>query len=518
MSQLPIELYKVEQIRALEQIAFQTIPEDILMERAGNAAYASLVDTFEEFDSVIVICGKGNNGGDGYVLARMAHADGLDVEVYHLGEIDQLPPSAAKAEQACRAAGVTIKPFDSKQHLEADIIVDAVLGIGLKGDVHGEALDAINAMNNSLAEVIALDVPSGLDADTGDVLGAAVMASMTVTFIGVKQGLLTGEAVDYVGDIICQDLDIGDDAFSEIPISAYRTELIDVQDALPVRSRDAHKGDFGHILIVGGDYGMPGAVRMAGEAALRSGAGLVSVATRPEHIAAVCASRPELMTYGIQQVDELKALIEKADVIVLGPGLGQSDWSRQCFDAVMAVDKPMIVDASALHLLADKPSQRDHWILTPHPGEAAKLLACSTQDVQIDRFSAAAALQEKYQGVVILKGAGTIIQGPDHIPEICDAGNPGMATAGMGDVLSGLIAAMVGQDFPLIEAARIGVCLHAHAGDAAAADGERGLLATDLFTPLRQLLNASDEETVLDETIAAEDIDALQRILESAEQ
>lgn len=519
MSQLPIELYKVAQIRALERIAIEEaqIPEETLMERAGNAAYASLVESFEDIQSLIVICGKGNNGGDGYILARLAHADEIDVEVYHLGEISDLPPAAAKAEQACRAAGVSISQFGPQIHLEADVIVDAVLGIGVKEDVYGDALDAVNAMNSSLSEVISLDLPSGIDADTGDVLGAAVSASLTVTFIGVKQGLLTGEAVDYVGELICQDLDIGDDAFSEVPISAYRTELIDVQDALPIRARDAHKGDFGHVLIVGGDYGMPGAARMAGEAALRAGAGLVSVATRSEHIAAICANRPELMTHGIQRAEELAPLIERADVVVVGPGLGESDWSKALFDKVMSTDKPLIVDASALSLLAKNPRQNEHWILTPHPGEAASLLGLSIEQVQVDRWTAAAALQEKYHGVIVLKGAGTIIQGPEHIPELCDAGNPGMATAGMGDILSGLMAAMAGQDFPLIEAARMAVCIHAHAGDAAAEEGERGLLATDLYPRIRQLLNAGSEETVLDETIPMEDIDVLQRFIESSE-
>lgn len=256
------------------------------------------------------------------------------------------------------------------------------------------------------------------------------------------------------------------------------------------RPRDAHKGLFGHVLVIGGDYGMAGAVRMTGEAAARVGAGLVSVATRPEHIAAVVATRPELICHGIQQTNELTQLLQRATVIALGPGLGQSDWSQALFAYSVTAKQPKIVDADALNLLAQQPQQRTDWILTPHVGEAARLLNCTTAEIQHDRLAAAQALQNKFKGVIVLKGAGTIVIGPDHQPTICQAGNPGMASGGMGDVLTGVIAGLVAQGLSWLQAAELGVYLHATAGDLAAqAMGERGLLATDLMSYLHKQVN-----------------------------
>jgi hydroxyethylthiazole kinase-like uncharacterized protein yjeF len=271
-----------------------------------------------------------------------------------------------------------------------------------------------------------------------------------------------------------------------------RIEEIDLEhyaEFLDPRPIDCHKSMFGHVLVVGGDYGYSGAVRMAAEAALRVGAGLVSVATRPEHALALNIARPEIMCHGVSSAEALKPLLEKATVIAVGPGLGQSRWAKSLLTLVLKSKKPLVVDADALNLLALKPEKHAQWILTPHPGEAARLLKKSVATIQGDRLTAVKMLQKKFGGVAILKGAGTLVDGPDAIPAVCSLGNPGMATAGMGDILSGVISGLLAQHLPLVKAAKLGVLLHALAGDRAAEEGERGMLATDLLPYLRWLVN-----------------------------
>lgn len=268
--------------------------------------------------------------------------------------------------------------------------------------------------------------------------------------------------------------------------------LAEVQLWLRPRPRHAHKGDFGHVLVVGGDYGMAGAVRLASEAALRVGAGLVTVATRPEHVVSLYASRPESLCYGISETAALLPLLERATVIVIGPGLGQTAWARAVFRAAIAVSKPMVIDADGLNILAAEqptPVVRKA-ILTPHPGEAARLLGCTVCQIQADRVAAIQQLQARYQTTCVLKGAGSLILGADGHIYRCQAGNPGMASGGMGDVLSGIIGGLLAQGLGELQAARLGVQLHAEAGDRAASIlGERGLLASDLFLHLSCLVN-----------------------------
>ena len=265
------------------------------------------------------------------------------------------------------------------------------------------------------------------------------------------------------------------------------------QSCLPTRPLDANKGLFGHVLVVGGDHGMPGAVRLAAEAAARVGAGLVTVATRPEHVMSTVSTRPELLCYGlVSPALDLDPLMANATVIVLGPGLGKGSWSKDVFDAVLKTSRPLILDADGLNWLArmDPPLQRDHWILTPHPGEAARLLNMTITQIQADRIQAVQALQQRHGGVVVLKGAGTLIAAAKQPLKQCLAGNPGMASAGMGDVLSGLIAGLVAQGLDLWDAALAGVMFHAEAGDRAALKhGPRGLLASDLLCELPALIN-----------------------------
>jgi hydroxyethylthiazole kinase-like uncharacterized protein yjeF len=264
----------------------------------------------------------------------------------------------------------------------------------------------------------------------------------------------------------------------------------EIHNFLPPRQRDAHKGNFGHVLVIGGDHGMPGAVRMAGESALRTGTGLVSIATRAEHINAIVANRPELMCHGIQKAGELELLFKRATLLILGPGLGRSDWSKELVACVMQSELPMVIDADGLFWLSQFELSRQNWVLTPHPGEAARLLQTTGPAIQENRLGALGLLQQQYGGVIVLKGAGTLVLGESHQPHICLMGNPGMATGGMGDILSGIIGGLIAQGIPLENAARIGVSIHAEAGDQiAASTGERGLLATDLLPYVRRLVN-----------------------------
>ena len=262
-----------------------------------------------------------------------------------------------------------------------------------------------------------------------------------------------------------------------------------LREYLPKRSRTAYKGDFGHLLVVGGNYGMAGAARMAAEAGARVGAGLVTVATQPEHLNLILQGRPELMCHAVNNSNDLLQLFEKSTVIVLGPGLGKDNWACDLWEQTLLVKQPMVIDADALNLLAERPQYCDRWILTPHPGEAARLLDSTVADVQADRFASARAIQTQYGGICVLKGAGTLIISEEKI-WLCAAGNPGMATGGMGDVLSGTIGALLAQGLSLEYAAAVGVLVHAKAGDCAAAkQGERGLLAGDLINYLQGVVN-----------------------------
>jgi hydroxyethylthiazole kinase-like uncharacterized protein yjeF len=345
-------------------------------------------------------------------------------------------------------------------------------------------------MNDAGVPILALDIPSGLHADTGAAMGEAINATRTMCFVGLKVGFFVGVGPNHVGELEFDSLGVPDRGEQ---VAALRISESRLASTLPPRAKTAHKGSNGHVLIVGGGRGMAGAAHLAGEAALRAGAGLVTVATRTENIAAIVSERPELIVRGVESRDALTPLIAAADVIAVGPGLGRDEWARTMFEGVLASDKPIIVDADALNLLAQSPQShnksRGEWILTPHPGEAARLLGVTTAEIQADRLAAAESISKRYGAIVVLKGAGSIVMREQDPPHICTAGNPGMATAGMGDVLTGVIAALQAQLGDAFVAARAGVLVHATAGDRAAQAGQRGLIASDLFPHLRQLVN-----------------------------
>ncbi len=499
---LPIKLYSAAQIKELERIAIDErgISAYELMSRAGQAVYEHLLKHCAKVETIkvgtiAVFCGSGNNAGDGFIVARLALLAGFKVDVICIADPLTLKGTALQAYQTYLNAKGTITLFEENQPICADVIVDAMLGTGLLRAVTGLYAKAIEAINNAVAYKIAVDIPTGLHADTGNVLSCAVKADCTVTFIGLKQGLFTGFAADYCGEIAYSSLAVPDDVFDQVTATIIRV----IQKPLPKRERTAHKGSYGHVLIVGGDIGYSGAARLAGEASARVGAGLVSLATRQEHAGYINLTRPELMCHGIDMsekhateqdsTEQLRVLLDKANVIVVGPGLGQSDWAKKLFDAVLSTQKPLVIDADGLNLLAQFPKVNANWILTPHPGEAARLLKSTTQDIQADRFASVRAIQRQYGGIAVLKGAGTLIASEVSIA-VSTTGNPGMATGGMGDVLSGVIAGLLAQGFPLDEAAQQGVYLHGLAADLAVAEaGERGLLAGDLFPYIRRLVN-----------------------------
>lgn len=489
---LPIALYSTAQVRALDAHAIKGlgIPGYTLMKRAGEGALRFLRSRWPMAHRIVIVCGGGNNGGDGYVVARFAHAAGLAVTVLAAIPPEQLRGDARLAYEDFKNSEGQIHAFDSALFSEGDVIVDALLGTGLRGAVRGDLGRVIREINSSGRPVFALDVPSGLDSDTGMPLGEAVRADCTVTFVGLKTGLFIGDGPEHAGTVYFDDLEISPPPSAEFKPGLERIVDSEIQRALPRRPRAAHKGTFGRVLIVGSGSGMPGAVRLSGEACLRVGAGLVTVAVAPENVPAISAGRPELICLQLTGADVLAEAIEKADVIAIGPGLGRTPWAREALSAVLKSDKPLVVDADALNLIAEAGTKpRDNWILTPHPGEAGRLLDISTEEIQADRLSALDRLVKRYGGVVVLKGAGTLVGTKGSTAALCERGNPGMASAGTGDVLTGAITGILAQCRDNWLAARVGVLVHAMAGDAAARTGERGLLASDVARELHHCVN-----------------------------
>jgi ADP-dependent NAD(P)H-hydrate dehydratase / NAD(P)H-hydrate epimerase len=438
----------------------------------------------------VVFCGPGNNGGDGYLLASLAHGVGMAVEVTELSDVSR--GDAASARDTWQRGGGMTRHWQQDAPLPiADVYVDALYGTGLNRAPEPFVASLIERINASAIPVLALDIPSGLNADTGDCPGAAIRAAMTVSFIAAKRGLYTGQAATKVGVLQVDALGLPDILWQGMPTDASLLEATH----LPPRARDAHKGDGGHVLAIGGDHGTAGAIRLCGEATLRSGAGLVSIATRTENIFALNSARPELMAHGVHGPQELQPLVDRADVLAIGPGLGQGAWGHALWLTAIDSGKPLVLDADGLNLLAREPHRFSApAVLTPHPGEAARLLGKTIAEVQLDRFASARALAHRYNAVVVLKGSGSLIAHPDGRLDVCIWGNPGMASGGMGDLLTGVIAALLAQGCSAWDAARIGVGLHARAGDLAARRGERGLLASDLLDPLRTLGNGLEHD------------------------
>jgi NAD(P)H-hydrate epimerase len=491
MCNLPHNIYSVDGVRQVDRAAIDGlgIPGYTLMTSAAMAALDEALSFFPDAKRWQVICGAGNNGGDGYVLARLAAQQGIAVSVIAMTPPEKLTGDAALAHGDFVADGGIVGVWDGAPEPHADLIVDALLGSGLMRDVEGRCAEAVGAINAHAAPVLAIDIPSGLDGDSGTIRGAAVRAMLTVTFVGLKAGLYLNDGPDCAGELRFSDLLIPHKCYDGAEIRLRRIGYHEFGKALPARKRSAHKGDFGHLLLVGGGPGMPGAIRLAGEAALRCGAGRVSVATHPSHHAAISAGRPELMCHAIGKVSDLETLLDKADTLALGPGLGTGEWGRALYNEVSKSDLPMVVDADALNLLAESAGCRDKRVLTPHPGEAGRLLGTNAAAIQADRLAAVEQLREKFGGTIVLKGAGSLVSAQEGPTWICTSGNPGMASPGVGDVLTGVIASLLAQGMSPEQAGAFGAEIHARAGDAAARSGQRGLIASDLVQELRSLVN-----------------------------
>lgn len=483
MNNLPTKLYTPEAVAALDHRAIKAgVPGFTLMRRAGQAVLDVLREQYCEANELLVLCGAGNNAGDGYIVARLAQQQGMTVKVVSLINPEDLKGDARQAFLQWIEIG-EFSSLDKRLINSCDIIVDALLGTGISREVSNEWKAWIDAVNSSESSIVAVDVPSGLDALTGEIRGAAIYADTTVSFIGLKTGMFTASGKACCGDIVFKSLDIPDSVYTGVDSAA---ELLS-RPNLPARLHDSHKGLHGHVIVVGGNHGMPGATILTARAALRSGAGLVSVVTRPDHISAVAAACPETMVHGSINGELPAILSSKISCIAIGPGLGQDAWAHRLLNESMKLEKPMVLDADALNLVTSKNIKLDtSHVITPHPGEAARLLSLSISEVQGDRYGVVRELHQVMRAIVVLKGSGTIVFDGEHV-QVCPYGNPAMSVAGMGDALSGVIASLIAQGMPINLAAASGVCLHALAGDRAADGDDRGMLASDLIDQLRHI-------------------------------
>lgn len=511
-------IYLAEQVRELDRIAINEhgIPSYALMTKAGRFAFDRALKQWPDTQGFIVLCGMGNNAGDGYVFAQFAQAKGIPVTCITFGDCDALKGDAKRAHDEANKLKIHITPYTYdtlEAHVNIDVIdddlksiviVDALFGTGLTREVNGIYKDAIahaNALGAKGCRILALDIPSGLSTNTGIPLGCAITADLTTTFIGHKLGLVTGQGKQHSGLVELSELEIPSSLFSRFHNTQtehriYSLDIASQLNALPKRLAHAHKGDNGRSVLVGGNYGFAGAIMIAAQACARLGAGLNAVLTRPEHCPSIVLMQPEIMAHTGLDSESTSTILSSADVIGIGPGLAQDEWARSWLERIKQTDASIVFDADALNLIADNThlaTKSDHHVFTPHPGEAARLLACTTADLEANRLDAVRKLQQKLGGHIVLKGAGTLVAHPNGEVMVCEYGNPGMASGGMGDALTGMLCALIAQfnqTLPLNQIVDLAVNLHAYAADREALnEGERGLLASDLCHQARQLLN-----------------------------
>jgi hydroxyethylthiazole kinase-like uncharacterized protein yjeF len=487
---LPHSVFSADWLRKAERQAAQETGISLftLMQRAAKAAFLLAQSEFPHTRHWLILCGHGNNGGDGFEVARLAKSAGIRVTLLAVKGCKPLPEEAETARQGWLKSGGVINFADSAWPQDADLIIDGLLGTGLSSAPRAPYDGLIDAINSASLPVISLDIPSGLDAQTGQTAGKAVHATHTVSFIALKPGLLTGQARDYTGKLHCDALGLQSWLGGHLA-TLQRLDATQLSTWLPPRRPCSHKGEHGRLLVVGGDTGFAGAIRMASEAALRTGAGLVRVLTHKENSGPLLTARPELMVQELT-AESLDEGLKWADVLVIGPGLGQREWGKKAVERAAEWDKPALWDADALNLLAINPRKRQNRVLTPHPGEAARLLGCSVKEIESDRLLSAQKITARYGGVVVLKGAGTLIASEHGEMAVADVGNAGMASGGMGDVLSGIIGGLLAQKLNSYDAACAGSVVHGAAADEIAhRQGTRGMLATDLLAVIAPLVN-----------------------------
>ena len=465
-----------------------------LMKKAARFSWNEIRKKYPNTKKWLILCGIGNNAGDGMALASIALKSNFDVKIYYFFPDKTFTGCAAEihTELESSAPRNTLKIIDHLNESilnDSDLIIDAIFGIGINRPIENSKIAKINLINNQDAAIVSLDIPSGVHPNSGQIMGAAIKASMTITFISHKLCFYIGEGKDLSGDIKCSHLDISQRHFSRLTEDMRIINKSYTQKKLLRRKSDAHKGDYGHVLIVGGGPGMHGAALLSGESSLRGGAGKVTIFMHESHRSLINKARPELMFIFSNEEINIQSILSKVDVVAIGPGLGLDDWARSVFKHVNKSNKPLVVDADALNILSEKNLKRDDWVLTPHPGEAATLMGKSSLEIQENRLLYLKKLKDSYGGTIVLKGNNTLIGSKDMVTNICTQGNPGMASAGMGDVLTGLIAAMISQGMDHFEAASVGVEVHARAGDLAARGGERGLIAGDVINEIRGCVN-----------------------------
>ncbi|NRB37267.1 MAG: NAD(P)H-hydrate dehydratase [Pseudomonadales bacterium] len=506
-------LYTADQSRQVDNNTIESgVAGFALMQKAGLAAF-QLIQQYWPGESLYIFCGGGNNGGDGFVIATLAKQQGISAKVYFVGRAENLVHEAAAAYQMALQSGVDIQTVDNTglSHdafhgvLQEGLVVDALLGTGIQQRPRPMAASIINVMNNTVLPILSIDIPSGLNSDTGIAMAEVVRADKTLSFITQKRGLYLADGPKFAGQRYFDDLNAPDEVYDEIfGQSVILLDLPTLLSNVPARDKAAHKGSMGHVAVVGGEVGMSGAAILTATAAARMGAGLTTLASRAETVNALLIAQPEIMAKVMTEASDISALLAKASVVAIGPGLGQLDWAQALLSQVAACNLPQVCDADALNVLAQQHHRSesvfcDHRIITPHPGEAARLLDVSTTQVQADRIAAVQKLQNLYGGIAVLKGAGTLVCWQVHDEQhvaLCPYGNAAMASGGMGDVLTGVIAGLLAQrdlshfqaHFSLIVC--LAVCLHgAAADDLAEIEGERGLLAGDLIGRIRQRLN-----------------------------
>ncbi|WP_070967073.1 bifunctional ADP-dependent NAD(P)H-hydrate dehydratase/NAD(P)H-hydrate epimerase [Vibrio sonorensis] len=489
-------LYTAQQVKLGEINAAKAceISMYALMKRAGKAAYEYASNAYPHIKKWVILCGGGNNGGDGYVIAQLAKKAGISVSLVALVDPSKLTGDAATAKDEYLLHGGEV--LSELDHIDG-LIIDALLGTGLSGDVRESARAWISRVNESTSPVVSVDVPSGLCSDTGRVMGNAIVADHTVSFIGVKQGLVTGAGRGHCGKIEFAGLGVSQVFEQENQASANLLSKQLLVNKLNPRPKNSHKGKNGKALLIGGNKGMGGAIVLASEACARSGAGLTAALMAKESMMACLTRTPEVMSGDWSGGEALNHRVQWSDVLAIGPGLGRTEQSESRFEVAieLAKGKAKVVDADALWHLAQSPRWNAQWILTPHSGEAAMLLGCSAEEVENDRYKAVRQIQNQYGGICVLKGPGTLIADKDAV-YVCPAGNAGMASGGMGDVLTGVIAAMLAQGQSLLDSALCGVLLHSMAADELAeSEGQIGLLAGDLAPKIRELIKFYSESS-----------------------
>ncbi len=491
------------EMREIDRTAIEVcgIPSLTLMDRAGRAVAEAALELAGAKGRVVVVCGGGNNGGDGYVAARLLRGAGRDARVLALVPAERLSPDAQAVLEQAQRAGVPIDDAGELGGVDAgvgDVVVDAIFGTGLARAPEGAfagAIGRIEAARVAGARVLAVDVPSGLSADTGRPLGTCVRADRTVTFGFQKRGLVLFPGAAFAGEVTVADIGIPPEAARRVPLGCELVSDVEARLLVPARAPDAHKGDAGRLLVIAGSPGKTGAAHLALTGALRGGAGLVTLAARADVLPLALSGRPEAMSatlpgkgpLGRADLQALLALAREADALVVGPGIPRGAETAELLLALLArAKKPAIVDADGLNALAGAATAGlaelgVPLLLTPHPGEMARLCGATVEEVQADRIGLASAKAREWRATVVLKGARTVVADPEGAPAVVSAGNPGLATGGTGDVLAGLCGALLAGGLPPPAAGRVAAHVHGRAGDLVARRlGERGLLAGDL--------------------------------------